>query len=299
MQVLRLIARANPGGNLVIQPVRSQSMEYELMKAPYRMFLNNNNNNNNHNGDNANGGRREKPRRQLIVYNLPSTLAEYLSSSCQEEASYVRSRLYAAGGDDSFALVAYDPNVMSFIDGVLEGEEEEEEETEAEAAIADDDDVGGSSSIVTSDKGIYATLGKLNDYDASATTWLINNRRATPTRPAGGGDVVVLVGNGGREHALAVSLAKSSLVGSVLCYPGNGGTMAEGGKIRNATDVATSMDNASIIEYVKRVEANMVVVGPEQPLVDGLVDELRDMCPNVRAFGPTMAGAQLEASKVR
>ena len=50
---------------------------------------------------------------------------------------------------------------------------------------------------------------------------------------------------------------------------------------------------------VDRVSAHMVVVGPEAPLVDGLIDELAKKCPNVRAFGPTQAAAELEASKVR
>jgi phosphoribosylamine--glycine ligase/phosphoribosylglycinamide formyltransferase/phosphoribosylformylglycinamidine cyclo-ligase/phosphoribosylamine--glycine ligase/phosphoribosylformylglycinamidine cyclo-ligase len=79
--------------------------------------------------------------------------------------------------------------------------------------------------------------------------------------------------------------------------------MAEGGKIRNAeSTIITSplsllMNNESIIEYVKKVNPNMVVIGPEQPLVDGIVDELQFQCPNVRVFGPSKAGARLEASK--
>jgi phosphoribosylamine-glycine ligase len=62
---------------------------------------------------------------------------------------------------------------------------------------------------------------------------------------------------------------------------------------------STTMDNATVIEYVRRVNAHTVMIGPEQPLVDGLVDELIAECPNVKAFGPTSAGARLEASKVR
>jgi len=125
-------------------------------------------------------------------------------------------------------------------------------------------------------------------------------------------DTVVLLGNGGREHALAVALSKSPLVGKIICLPGNGGTQSEGGgKICNATNdmlldsgstttsaPLTTMDNATVIQLVQAVQANMVVVGPEQPLVDGVVDELAKHCPNVKVFGPTMAGAQLEASKV-
>jgi phosphoribosylamine--glycine ligase/phosphoribosylformylglycinamidine cyclo-ligase len=107
-------------------------------------------------------------------------------------------------------------------------------------------------------------------------------------------DVVIVVGAGGREHALAVALAKSPLVKQVVCVPGNGGTAVEGGKIRN---VESEQDNASVIALTKRLGAAMVVVGPEAPLVAGLVDELAKECPQVLAFGPTQAAAELEASK--
>ena len=109
----------------------------------------------------------------------------------------------------------------------------------------------------------------------------------------------LLLGCGGREHALAVALAKSPLVGSVICCPGNGGTAVEGGKISNASDVNGKQDNATVFALVKRVGAAMVVVGPEAPLVDGLVDEMAVAFPDVRVFGPTKAAAELEASKVR
>ena len=105
-----------------------------------------------------------------------------------------------------------------------------------------------------------------------------------------------MVGSGGREHAIAVALAKSPLVDAVICCPGNGGTQQEGGKITNK---GANQDNETVIRLVKETSASMVVVGPEGPLVDGLVDELALQCPAVRAFGPTKVAAQLEASKVR
>jgi Phosphoribosylglycinamide synthetase, N domain len=111
-------------------------------------------------------------------------------------------------------------------------------------------------------------------------------------------DVVIVVGSGGREHALAVAVAKSPLVAKVICCPGNGGTAVEGGKISNAEGVNGKQDNATVIALVKKEKAQMVVVGPEAPLVDGLVDELKVVCPDVMAFGPTKAAAELEASKV-
>lgn len=111
-------------------------------------------------------------------------------------------------------------------------------------------------------------------------------------------DVVIVVGSGGREHALAVAVAKSPLVAKVICCPGNGGTAVEGGKICNAEGVNGKQDNATVIDLVKREKAQMVVVGPEAPLVAGLVDEMKVTCPDVMAFGPSKAAAELEASKV-
>jgi hypothetical protein len=108
-------------------------------------------------------------------------------------------------------------------------------------------------------------------------------------------DVVIVVGSGGREHALAVALAKSPLVSQVVCCPGNGGTAMEGGKIINAPG---GQDNATVMALVTTVGAHMVVVGPEGPLVDGLVDDLALAFPSVKVFGPTKAAAELEASKV-
>lgn len=111
-------------------------------------------------------------------------------------------------------------------------------------------------------------------------------------------DVVIVVGSGGREHALAVAVARSPLVAKVICCPGNGGTAVEGGKICNAQGVNGKQDNATVIDLVKREKAQMVVVGPEAPLVAGLVDEMKVTCPDVMAFGPSKAAAELEASKV-
>ena len=109
------------------------------------------------------------------------------------------------------------------------------------------------------------------------------------------------MGSGGREHAIAVSLAKSPLVQQVICCPGNGGTAVEGGKISNV-DASMGVtlgkqDNDTIIHLTKHLNVHMVVVGPEQPLVDGVVDALAISCPTVKVFGPTKAGAELEASK--
>jgi phosphoribosylamine-glycine ligase len=107
---------------------------------------------------------------------------------------------------------------------------------------------------------------------------------------------VVVVGSGGREHALAVALAQSPLVGHVICCPGNAGTAREGGKISNNS--ATAADD--VLSFIQQNLNNidMVVIGPEGPLVDRFVNSLQLHCPQTRVFEPTKDAAQLEASKV-
>jgi hypothetical protein len=111
-----------------------------------------------------------------------------------------------------------------------------------------------------------------------------------------GTKTVLVIGSGGREHAIAVALAKSVLVKQVLVCPGNGGTCTD--ETNKIINVGTSQSNESVLQIVEQYVPNMVVVGPEQPLVDGLVDFLAERCPSVKVFGPTQAAAQLEASKV-
>lgn len=101
---------------------------------------------------------------------------------------------------------------------------------------------------------------------------------------------VLVVGGGGREHALLWKLVQSSRVGSLLCAPGNAGTMdlAENLPIR-ATDVD------GIVRAAGEHRVDLVVVGPEDPLARGLVDRLQTA--GIRAFGPTQAAAKIESSK--
>ncbi|XP_018412961.1 PREDICTED: trifunctional purine biosynthetic protein adenosine-3 [Nanorana parkeri] len=103
---------------------------------------------------------------------------------------------------------------------------------------------------------------------------------------------VLLIGSGGREHALAWKLAQSAHVKQVLVAPGNAGT-ANNGKITNS-DVPVE-DHAQVIQFCKNHNIGLVVVGPEAPLAAGLVDDLT--VAGVRCFGPTAKAAQLEASK--
>ena len=102
----------------------------------------------------------------------------------------------------------------------------------------------------------------------------------------------LVIGNGGREHALAWKLAQSPRVGEVLVAPGNAGTATEG-KCRNVAVKATDIDG--LLALVEREGVSVTVVGPEAPLVRGVVDAFR--AAGHRIFGPTAAAAQLEGSK--
>ena len=103
---------------------------------------------------------------------------------------------------------------------------------------------------------------------------------------------ILLIGSGGREHALAWKLAQSSRVSEVLVAPGNAGTATEG-KCRNVDISATNIE--ALLELAKKEEVAFTVVGPEAPLVIGVVDLFREH--GLKIFGPTQAAAQLEGSK--
>lgn len=103
----------------------------------------------------------------------------------------------------------------------------------------------------------------------------------------------LVVGNGGREHAIAWKLLQSPRIREVVCIPGNGGTA----RLENCRNLPLSVDDFEGIGRFCLVN-NMafVVVGPEQPLALGITDYLREQ--GIQVFGPTKAGAQIEASKV-
>ncbi|AHE99600.1 phosphoribosylamine--glycine ligase [Thioalkalivibrio paradoxus] len=103
---------------------------------------------------------------------------------------------------------------------------------------------------------------------------------------------VLVVGGGGREHALAWKLAQSRRVDRVLVAPGNAGTAAEP-KCENAAVAATDID--ALAALAQREAVAFTVVGPEAPLVAGIVDTFR--ARGLRIFGPTAKAAQLEGSK--
>ncbi|MGJ8564403.1 MAG: phosphoribosylamine--glycine ligase [Alphaproteobacteria bacterium] len=101
---------------------------------------------------------------------------------------------------------------------------------------------------------------------------------------------VLLIGSGGREHALAWKLVQSPLVEELTCAPGNAG-IAE---VALCVDIKAD-DVVGLLALIQRGQYDFVVVGPEQPLALGLVDALNEL--GVKVFGPTQAAAQLESSK--
>jgi len=103
---------------------------------------------------------------------------------------------------------------------------------------------------------------------------------------------ILVIGSGGREHALAWKLAQSTRVSEVVVAPGNAGTAIEA-KCRNAAVAATDIEG--LVSLAKREGIAVTVVGPEAPLVAGIVDRFRS--EGLRVFGPTAAAAQLEGSK--
>jgi phosphoribosylamine---glycine ligase len=101
---------------------------------------------------------------------------------------------------------------------------------------------------------------------------------------------ILLLGSGGREHALAWKIAASPLVDRLICAPGNAGIA------REAECVALdSADHKAVIAFCKANEVEFVVVGPEAPLVAGIVDDLE--AAGIKAFGPSRLAARLEGSK--
>ncbi|MGD0332989.1 MAG: phosphoribosylamine--glycine ligase [Xanthobacteraceae bacterium] len=101
---------------------------------------------------------------------------------------------------------------------------------------------------------------------------------------------ILLLGSGGREHALAWKMAASPLTDRLVCAPGNAGIAREAECV--ALDIA---DHAAVIGFCRANAIDFVVVGPEGPLCAGIVDDLE--AAGIKAFGPSRAAAQLEGSK--
>jgi phosphoribosylamine---glycine ligase len=101
---------------------------------------------------------------------------------------------------------------------------------------------------------------------------------------------VLLIGSGGREHALAWKLRESPMLKTLYCAPGNGGIA----DVAQCVELAVA-DHGAVMRFCKDNAIDLVVIGPEAPLVAGLVDDLATT--GIKCFGPTRAAAQLEASK--
>src|SRR5262249_32600656 len=101
---------------------------------------------------------------------------------------------------------------------------------------------------------------------------------------------VLVVGGGGREHALVWKLAQSPRVETLFCAPGNAGIAAEAECVPIAAD-----DLDALVRFARERRVDLTVVGPERPLTLGIVDRFAHA--GLRAFGPTAAAARLEGSK--
>ena len=101
---------------------------------------------------------------------------------------------------------------------------------------------------------------------------------------------LAVLGSGGREHAICYKLSLSKKIGKIICIPGNAGTLSVAENING--DISNF---ESIYEIIKRKKIDIVVVGPEQPLTDGIVDFLEKR--SVKVFGPDKFASQLEGSK--
>ena len=103
---------------------------------------------------------------------------------------------------------------------------------------------------------------------------------------------IAIIGSGGREHAIAATISKSSLINEIFCIPGNAGTS----KIATNVEILDINQFDELHRYIKDKSIDLVVVGPEQPLVNGIVDYLEQF--NIKVFGPNKIASQLEGSKI-
>ncbi len=102
---------------------------------------------------------------------------------------------------------------------------------------------------------------------------------------------VGLIGSGGREHAICSALKKSKNIDKIYCFPGNAGTKSI------AENVNINLEDFnSLKDFIKKNEIDFIVIGPEKPLVDGIVDYFSNH--NIKVFGPNKIASQLEGSKI-
>ena len=102
---------------------------------------------------------------------------------------------------------------------------------------------------------------------------------------------IAILGSGGREHAITMFASKSKKIRKIFCIPGNAGTS----EIAENIDIALD-DFKKIYEFINLNKVDLVIVGPEEPLVNGVVDYLNNL--NIKVFGPNKIASQLEGSKI-
>ena len=99
------------------------------------------------------------------------------------------------------------------------------------------------------------------------------------------------MGSGGREHAICQSLKKSNKIYEIFCFPGNAGTL------QIAKNIDIDLENFEELKrYIQEKKIDLIIVGPEKPLVEGIVDYLQKS--NIKVFGPNKLASQLEGSKI-
>ena len=102
---------------------------------------------------------------------------------------------------------------------------------------------------------------------------------------------VGIIGSGGREHAICVSLKKSKKIDKIYCFPGNAGTSYI------ADNIEIDLDNfEKLKKIIQKLKIDIIIIGPEKPLVDGIVDYLEKN--QIKVFGPNKTSSQLEGSKI-
>jgi len=102
---------------------------------------------------------------------------------------------------------------------------------------------------------------------------------------------VGIIGSGGREHAICQSLKKSNKIDEIFCFPGNAGTL------QIAKNIDIDLENfEELKKYIQEKKIDLIIVGPEKPLVEGIVDYLQKF--NIKVFGPNKFASQLEGSKI-
>jgi|TARA_B100001057_G_scaffold20669_2_gene19033 phosphoribosylamine--glycine ligase len=102
---------------------------------------------------------------------------------------------------------------------------------------------------------------------------------------------VGIIGSGGREHAICHSLKKSDKISKIFCFPGNAGTS------NIAENIILDLDNfENLKNFILKEQIDLIIIGPEKPLVEGLVDYLEEF--KIKVFGPNKIASQLEGSKI-